>query len=550
MTDHTPKLHIAIVLATAAGLVAYALHEWWTTDDALITFRYVQNFASGHGLVYNPGERVEGFSSFLFVLFLAPFQLLHLDLFVVANLLGIAASVVELILVLAIVRRVTRSPALVGLAGVLFASDRIVTVWSTGGLETSVQGALVTALIAVVLLRPAVSGAIAAGALCLALAVNRPEGALYFPLYLAWLVLARRAQAGPALARAANVFLPGVALLLVARFLYYNELLANPFRAKVAGVSTADLGAGYLHYFAMRVGWTSIPALAWVAVAGVAIWGVVRRDRAISATTADAPVGPAIALAVVVVVVVAQLAAVFVMGGDYMCDFRFCRPIIGPLVLAVACAFALAPRNAVVVVVAFAFVAAHGWRQYLGVGVFSDAPPAPAHKQRLAVSRDMADEYHDALLVFAEPSDTQLVDKSGFMGFGHRMRTIDATGLLSREIERDFYPREDFMENGARQRFPGHQRWPRVEFMQRERFTFIFAKVNDQPPARPEINPDAPRRTREYPFLHVTISLRTGRYLRFFTTLTDDEVFARARTKGLTACVRAPWREARCVNAP
>jgi len=33
------------------------------SEDAFITFRYARHFASGHGLVYNPGERVFGFSS-------------------------------------------------------------------------------------------------------------------------------------------------------------------------------------------------------------------------------------------------------------------------------------------------------------------------------------------------------------------------------------------------------------------------------------------------------------------------------------------------------
>ena len=30
-----------------------------TVDDAFISFRYVDNLVSGHGLVFNPGERVE-----------------------------------------------------------------------------------------------------------------------------------------------------------------------------------------------------------------------------------------------------------------------------------------------------------------------------------------------------------------------------------------------------------------------------------------------------------------------------------------------------------
>ena len=36
-------------------------------EDAFITFRYAMNLASGRGPVFNPGERVEGYSDFLWM---------------------------------------------------------------------------------------------------------------------------------------------------------------------------------------------------------------------------------------------------------------------------------------------------------------------------------------------------------------------------------------------------------------------------------------------------------------------------------------------------
>ena len=44
---------------------------WFITDDAFISFRYVRNLLDGHGLVFNPGEYVEGYTNFLWVLELA-----------------------------------------------------------------------------------------------------------------------------------------------------------------------------------------------------------------------------------------------------------------------------------------------------------------------------------------------------------------------------------------------------------------------------------------------------------------------------------------------
>ena len=44
-----------------------------TQDDAFISFRYAQNLVEGHGLVYNIGERVEGYTNFLWTILFAPF---------------------------------------------------------------------------------------------------------------------------------------------------------------------------------------------------------------------------------------------------------------------------------------------------------------------------------------------------------------------------------------------------------------------------------------------------------------------------------------------
>ena len=55
----------------AGALVWLAGLSWFLTDDAFISFRYARNLLEGHGLVFNPGEYVEGYSNFLWVLELA-----------------------------------------------------------------------------------------------------------------------------------------------------------------------------------------------------------------------------------------------------------------------------------------------------------------------------------------------------------------------------------------------------------------------------------------------------------------------------------------------
>ncbi len=53
----------------AAGSIFPAM--WanrWVQDDAYVSFRYARNFVRGEGLVYNPGQRVEGYSNFLWTM--------------------------------------------------------------------------------------------------------------------------------------------------------------------------------------------------------------------------------------------------------------------------------------------------------------------------------------------------------------------------------------------------------------------------------------------------------------------------------------------------
>ena len=53
----------ALVLAITYGVC--------TQDDAFISFRYAENLANGQGLVFNPGERVEGYSNPLWTVLFA-----------------------------------------------------------------------------------------------------------------------------------------------------------------------------------------------------------------------------------------------------------------------------------------------------------------------------------------------------------------------------------------------------------------------------------------------------------------------------------------------
>ncbi len=82
------SFNIQLGLMFLVGIIGVALHamlgqSWkdtsghaWGSDDAFITYRYAKNFYDGHGIVFNPGEWVEGYSNFLHVLLMTPAMIL------------------------------------------------------------------------------------------------------------------------------------------------------------------------------------------------------------------------------------------------------------------------------------------------------------------------------------------------------------------------------------------------------------------------------------------------------------------------------------------
>ena len=110
-------------------------------DDAMISMRYAHNLARGYGLVWNPGEYVEGFTNLLWVVYMSLFHLLPIpaskvSLFIqVSGALFLGAS-------LFFVRRIGEEISgshLVGLLAVVMTAFYYPLVfWSELGMEVSV----------------------------------------------------------------------------------------------------------------------------------------------------------------------------------------------------------------------------------------------------------------------------------------------------------------------------------------------------------------------------------------------------------------------------
>ncbi len=83
------------IICSVAMLLLFSLFWDFVLDDSFITYRYSQNLADGHGIVWNIGEDpVEGFTSFLWVILNAFAIRLKLDPVIFSKVISIISALV------------------------------------------------------------------------------------------------------------------------------------------------------------------------------------------------------------------------------------------------------------------------------------------------------------------------------------------------------------------------------------------------------------------------------------------------------------------------
>lgn len=231
-----------VVMAGIASLVEGLVHHWPALiDDAFITFRYSQNLARGHGLVFNVGERAEGYSSFLWAVLMAIPELLGIESLLFARILAIVLSVTMLCTCVAFTLSAARA-----LPPGYRHSAAALTVLSLGafsplaehavlGMEVMLAALLSSALGLVALRlidRPGGAACLAYAVVSFALGLTRPEAnALVFVSAIVICV-----QVGPARRRFVGAMMVGylapAVCYFVCRWRFYGLMFPLPFYIK------------------------------------------------------------------------------------------------------------------------------------------------------------------------------------------------------------------------------------------------------------------------------------------------------------------------------
>lgn len=207
-------------------------------DDAMISMRYAYNLAHGNGLVWNIGERVEGFTNPLWVGYMALIHLLPLPLSQMSLPVQITGAVLlaaNLYFVRRIVEHFTGS-LLAMLAAVAFTAFYAPLIsWGLLGMEVSLLALMLTAVVWMILKTGAEQFSPWPYVILSVSTLVRFDMAVPYLVILGvlWIVQKQYRR---------NHLLWGLGLLVLflgcqtlARYLYYGQLLPNTYYLKVEG---------------------------------------------------------------------------------------------------------------------------------------------------------------------------------------------------------------------------------------------------------------------------------------------------------------------------
>jgi hypothetical protein len=135
-----------VLLAIALFLLFSLPFLEYRTDDTFIFLCYARNLAAGHGLAFNPGEPIYGFTSLLWTLLLAPAFALGLPPLATAKTLALMFGVLAILGFRAWARRRLgpAGSAVSAAATFAFAANAWLVRWTGAAMETALVMALIT----------------------------------------------------------------------------------------------------------------------------------------------------------------------------------------------------------------------------------------------------------------------------------------------------------------------------------------------------------------------------------------------------------------------
>jgi arabinofuranosyltransferase len=456
----------AVLAALAAGAVALALANRFVQDDAFISFVYARNLARGAGPTWF-GTRIEGYTNFLWMLWIALGMTLGVDPIVWADVGSIAAFAAAVVGVERLGRALLGSRMAALIAVLLFITNYTVVSYATGGMETMLQTSLLCWMAVLAIERPAPTRDLWLGVLASLAVLTRLDSALPAGIILlvrlhdAW----ARSQLRSTLARIGPVFALPIAAWLAWKVHYYGRLLPNTYYVKV----DFQFNPNGLVYVGRFLHWYAIwPFL----VAAAAVLAIRRRV-------------PPRALLLPAAVVVTWVAYVIAAGGDFM-EFRFLVPIAPFLVVLLAYAIvdvlADALHRPVLVTAACTaiLIAASIMHARSFTGITADQALDSIHMLSTFYGLYGDGRFSaigDRLRTELGGKDVRIaLHPAGAIPFYSDVDTVDMLGLNDAEVA------EHGILTAAVNRRPGHRRWATLRYLEARQVNLVLGAPIVVPP--------------------------------------------------------------------
>lgn len=375
-------------------------------DDMMISMRYARNLAEGQGLVWNPGERVEGYTNFLWTVVMAGIHFIpHSDANVALLVKGVNFVLTGATLWLSIrfLRLFApRSLLVTPLLLVVMVTCADVLLWSVWGFEVALLSLL--NLVFFYRLAQGRHDALTYAALAL-VPLTRGDGVYVF---------AGNALVAIALSKGSRrplVYLAIAALPTVCHFLfrhaYYGDWLPNTYYLKVYGLEEPyKRGWSYARNFLLQYSVV-------LALAAASALALLRTDR-----RGLIPIGAALP----------TLGWVVLVGGDMFTWYRFFAHLMPIVFVFATVGVATLARGAIgqLAWAAVLFIVSFPLVRPLGRLVFLDTNGDPLEQIQVAM----------LIKKNASPASSVAVITAGIVPYFTRLRAIDILGKSDKHIAR------------------------------------------------------------------------------------------------------------------
>ena len=399
----------------------YAFHRVMLVDDAFISFRYAKNLAEGNGLVWNPGEFVEGYSNFLWTLLMAGFMRLGVKPELASVLLNIPIHLGSLILTFFLALRVLRKRQLALAVLALVGFNHSIAGFATSGLETSLQ-LLEYLSVFFVLVKYSKEGWTAKGTLILSLLLNaailtRPDGVILAAgaAVMWWMSTGKNRK--QLLLPAVTPFLIIVLPWLIWKLVYYGALLPNSFNAKVHGISGLGFGFYYIYLFVLH--YVLLPYLLLTIWMAKRLW------------LKNLPAGWMLGFVFV------WFIYVIAVGGDFM-EYRFLVPVMPMMYISIIATldiFLAEKRIVAGLVLALLLASLNNMHDFANVYYATGVEKIESLRGHLyAPDENWIDIGRQLKRLFGDRDVILSVGAAGAMPYYSELQAVDFLGLTDREI--------------------------------------------------------------------------------------------------------------------